>query len=45
VHQYFSYFDHPQQGFSTIADIIFDFKERVHERLMEKKMQARKEIV
>ena len=37
VHQYFSYFDHPQQGFSTIADIIFDFKERVYERLMEKK--------
>jgi alpha-amylase len=37
VHQYFSYFDHPQQGFSTIADIIFDFKERVFENLPLKK--------
>jgi len=36
VHQYFSYFDHPQQGFSTIADVIFDFKERVFEKLMGK---------
>jgi alpha-amylase len=38
VHQYFSYFDHPQQGFSVIADVIFDFKERVYEKLMEKQI-------
>jgi len=37
VHRYFSYFEHPQQGFSTIADVIFDFKQKVFERLMEKK--------
>ena len=35
VHQYFSYFDHPQQGFSAIADVIFDFKEKVFHKLME----------
>ncbi|HDD45894.1 MAG TPA: alpha-amylase [Candidatus Aenigmarchaeota archaeon] len=29
VHQYFSYFDHPHQGFATIADVLFDFKEIV----------------
>ncbi|MCX6814800.1 MAG: glycoside hydrolase family 57 protein [Candidatus Aenigmarchaeota archaeon] len=37
VHRYFSYFEHPQQGFSAIADVIFDFKERVFEKLMKKK--------
>ncbi|NOX72045.1 MAG: alpha-amylase [Candidatus Micrarchaeota archaeon] len=35
VHQYFSYFDHPQQGFATLTDVLLDFKERVYEKLME----------
>jgi len=41
VHRYFSYFDHPQQGFSTIADVIFDFKHKVFEKLMEQKSARR----
>ncbi|MEM5812218.1 MAG: glycoside hydrolase family 57 protein [Candidatus Aenigmatarchaeota archaeon] len=37
VHRYFSYFDHPQQGFAAIADVIFDLKQKVFEKLMEKR--------
>ena len=35
VHQYFSYFDTPQQGFETITQILFDFKNAVAKKLME----------
>ena len=37
VHQYFSYFDTPHQGFITLMEILHDFKTKVHQKLMEKK--------
>ncbi len=36
VHQYFSYFDTPQQGFETITEILFDFKNMVDRHLIER---------
>jgi alpha-amylase len=33
VHNYFSYFDHPFQGFAVIMDHVMDFQEQVDERL------------
>ncbi|MFB6190062.1 MAG: glycoside hydrolase family 57 protein [Candidatus Nanohaloarchaea archaeon] len=33
VHNYFSYFDHPFQGFAVIMEHIMDFQEQVDERL------------
>jgi alpha-amylase len=32
VHQYFSYFDSPQQGFAALTDILFDFREKIAEK-------------
>ncbi|MDY6776037.1 MAG: glycoside hydrolase family 57 protein [Halobacteria archaeon] len=31
VHNYFSYFDHPHQGFAVITQHLIDFRERVNE--------------
>lgn len=33
VHNYFSYFDHPFQGFAVIMEHVMDFQEQVDERL------------
>ncbi|MFB6180305.1 MAG: glycoside hydrolase family 57 protein [Candidatus Nanohalobium sp.] len=33
VHNYFSYFDHPHQGFAVITEHLMDFQEQVDERL------------
>ncbi len=33
VHNYFSYFDHPFQGFAVIMEHVMDFQEQVEERL------------
>ncbi len=33
VHNYFSYFDHPFQGFGVIMEHVMDFQEQVDERL------------
>ncbi len=35
VHQYFSYFDTPYQGFAVLAEILLDLKERIKEKLYE----------
>ncbi len=45
VHQYFSYFDHPQQGFGTLTDVLLDFKEKVYENLVEKNKQLQNRLV
>ncbi len=42
VHQYFSYFDTPHQGFETITQILFDFKDMVARRLIEKGLKHKK---
>lgn len=33
VHNYFSYFDHPHQGFAVITEHLMDFQEQVERRL------------
>lgn len=33
VHNYFSYFDHPHQGFAVITEHLMDFQEQVETRL------------
>jgi alpha-amylase len=33
VHDYFSYFDHPHQGFAVITEHLMDFQQQVEERL------------
>lgn len=33
VHNYFSYFDHPHQGFAVITEHLMDFQEQVEKRL------------
>jgi len=33
VHNYFSYFDHPHQGFAVITDHLMDFQKQVEKRL------------
>jgi alpha-amylase len=33
VHNYFSYFDHPHQGFAAITEHLMDFREQVDQRL------------
>ncbi|EHK02440.1 alpha-amylase AmyA, partial [Candidatus Haloredivivus sp. G17] len=33
VHNYFSYFDHPHEGFAVITDHLMDFQEQIEEEL------------
>jgi hypothetical protein len=33
VHNYFSYFDHPHQGFAVITEHLMDFQQQVEKRL------------
>jgi len=33
VHNYFSYFDHPHQGFAVITEHLMDFQQQVEQRL------------
>ncbi len=42
VHQYFSYFDTPQQGFETVTQMLFDFKNVVARKLIEKGLKNSK---